>query len=99
MKKFLFTSAMFITSMASYCQTQNELDIFNRERNRITRKGMIVLGGWSAANLIYSGVATGQTSGTNKYFHQMNVAVSISALQRLVISELKTGMDQAWLNL
>jgi len=34
---------------------------------------MIVLGGWSAANLIYSGIATGQTSGTTKYFHQMNV--------------------------
>ena len=34
---------------------------------------MIVLGGWSAANLIYSGIATGQTHGTNLYFHQMNV--------------------------
>lgn len=34
---------------------------------------MVVLGGWSAANLIYSGIATGQTTGSTKYFHQMNV--------------------------
>ena len=34
---------------------------------------MIVLGSWSAANLIYSGIASGQTTGTTRYFHQMNV--------------------------
>ena len=34
---------------------------------------MKVLAGWSAANVIYSAIASGQTTGTTRYFHQMNV--------------------------
>ena len=34
---------------------------------------MLVLGGWSAANLIYSGASAGAAEGSNKYFHQMNI--------------------------
>ncbi len=54
-------------------QIQGTLGEFNNKKNRITRNGMIALGSWSAANLIYSGIATGQTTGTTRYFHQMNV--------------------------
>ena len=34
---------------------------------------MLVLGSWSAANLIYSGVSAGSAQGSDKYFHQMNM--------------------------
>ena len=34
---------------------------------------MLVLGSWSAANLIYSGASAGPAEGSNKYFHQMNM--------------------------
>lgn len=72
MKKIILLAVILI-SLKSYSQQQADLNSFNRERNRITRNGMITLAGWSAANLIYSGIATGQTHGTNLYFHQMNV--------------------------
>ena len=72
MKKVLIILLLF-SSTTLQAQLQPDIDQFNKERNTITRKAMIVLGGWSAANLIYSGIATGQTSGTQKYFHQMNV--------------------------
>ena len=34
---------------------------------------MLVLGSWSAANLIYSGASASLAEGSNKYFHQMNM--------------------------
>ncbi len=73
MRKIILVILIAGVSSIAFGQTQAGLNSFNRERNKITRTGMIVLGSWSAANLIYSGIATGQTSGTTKYFHQMNV--------------------------
>jgi len=72
MKQLLILITL-VSSTALHAQLQPDLDQFNKERNKITRNAMIVLGAWSTANLIYSGIATGQTSGSNKYFHQMNV--------------------------
>lgn len=34
---------------------------------------MGVLGGWGAANLLYSGIEVGSATGSNKYFHRMNL--------------------------
>jgi len=73
MKKITFITLVLCSASQAFSQQHNDLDIFNRQRNKITRNGMIALGSWSAANLIYSGIATGQTHGTNLYFHQMNV--------------------------
>ena len=72
MKKLIVIIAAVCVSSIAFSQ-QTDLNAFNRQRNKITKNGMIALGGWSAANLIYSGIATGQTHGTNLYFHQMNV--------------------------
>ncbi|MEO6489253.1 MAG: hypothetical protein ABIO04_04860 [Ferruginibacter sp.] len=73
MKKIILTAAILFSVFHSFSQTKDELEIFNQGRNRITKNAMIVLGGWSIANLVYSGIATGRTSGSDKYFHQMNV--------------------------
>lgn len=73
MKKIMLTVVIAIMASAGYAQPATELGKYNNSRNRITRNGMIALGSWSAANLLYSGIATGQTTGTTRYFHQMNV--------------------------
>lgn len=73
MKKSIIIACISILSVSSYGQLQADLNSLNRTKNKITRTGMVVLGSWAAANLVYSGIATGQTSGTTKYFHQMNV--------------------------
>lgn len=49
------------------------LDSFDQQRIELNRKGMLVLGGWSAANLITSGVAYGNTQGESRYFQEMNL--------------------------
>lgn len=73
MKKFILLNCICIMSVSSFGQLQADLNSLNRKKNKITRTGMVALGSWAAGNLVYSGIATGQTSGTTKYFHQMNV--------------------------
>ena len=46
---------------------------FANERTRLDRRGLAVLGGWAAGNLLVSGIAMGQTEGSAHYFHQMNI--------------------------
>ena len=73
MKKIILLIIIICSTTNAFCQTQKDLDAFNRQRNKITKNGMKVLAAWSAANVIYSAIATGQTTGTTRYFHQMNV--------------------------
>ncbi len=73
MRKLILLFTIAFSTSNAFSQQQADLNKFNRERIRITKSAMIALGGWSAANLIYSGIATGQTTGTTRYFHQMNV--------------------------
>ncbi len=49
------------------------LKTFDAERRRLDQRGLAVLGGWAAGNLLVSGIATGQTDGSAHYFHQMNI--------------------------
>lgn len=53
-------------------QDSLSLPQFNRERIQTTKTAMVVLAGWSVANIATGLVAMGQTSGEAKYFHQMN---------------------------
>lgn len=60
--------------LGSGCFSQTtDPNLFYKEQIRINQDGMKVLGGWAAANMIASGIATGQTQGSTKYFHQMNI--------------------------
>ena len=71
--KIFITGLVFIC-MYSCCKSQSlELTDFNKERIKLTKQSMLVLGSWSAANLIFSGASAGSAEGSNKYFHQMNM--------------------------
>lgn len=48
------------------------LDVDQRQTN-ISRMGMISLTGWAAGNMVVGGIAMGQTTGQERYFHQMNL--------------------------
>ena len=71
MKKQIATACMCILSVTALAQ-QTELTAFNKERERMSRTGLKVLAGYSAANIIYGSIAAGQATGSNKYFHEMN---------------------------
>ncbi len=51
---------------------QVDLAGYNKQAQQINKNGLLVLGSWSAANVIYGSIASSQTSGSTKYFHQMN---------------------------
>jgi hypothetical protein len=72
MKKTLTLLGILAVSLASFAQ-KNELVTFEKQRANITKKSMIVLGGWSAANIILSAFATKTHNQEMRYFHQMNV--------------------------
>ena len=72
MRKLLIISGFFLLSNSCVCQV-NQLDEFNKEKTNITRESMVVLAAWGGINLIYSGIAAGSASGSNQYFHHMNL--------------------------
>jgi hypothetical protein len=49
------------------------LPAFNTERKTLDQRGMRVLGAWAFGNIGVSGARYFATSGSEKYFHQMNV--------------------------
>jgi hypothetical protein len=49
------------------------LPSLNQQRNRTTATGMIVLGSWAVGNLVVGAIGRANTSGTTKYFHEMNM--------------------------
>ena len=55
-------------------QTQTaDLRAFSQQRYNHTKTLGLTLGGYALANLAVSGIALGNATGENKYFHQMNV--------------------------
>lgn len=72
MRKFIFISVILLFSQVGYSQGNFSLNEYNQQRTKTGRNGMLVLTAWGGANLIYGLIATSQTSGTDKYFHQMN---------------------------
>lgn len=71
MKKTIVFVLMCLLSFVGFGQ-QTELQTFNAQRNKIDKNAFKILGAYSAANVIYGSVASSQTTGRNKYFHQMN---------------------------
>lgn len=64
--------SMFI-SFDLLAQTGDVLMDFNQQRLDYNRKGMLILGSWAIGNMLWGGIAAGQTSGEIKAFHQMNL--------------------------
>lgn len=75
MKKFLLFLILNSFSVLLFSQPTNpQLQEFNKSRNKKTSRGLKVLGGWAVANLGASSVLYFNTTGTDRYFHQMNIA-------------------------
>ncbi len=72
MKNLLFLSLLLSFSTSIFSQNLT-LPNFNQERLDLNRKGLTVLGSWAGANLITNGILLSNSSGSDKYFYQMNV--------------------------
>lgn len=66
---------LLLSVSASIYTSAQKVDLARFERERVSKQqhAMIVLGGWSAANIIVSGIATDTRNKEMRYFHQMNV--------------------------
>jgi hypothetical protein len=69
--KRLFTLILLLSSFY-HAFAQDSLRYFNHERYQITATGMTVLGSWGTANLVVGGIGWAGSTGTTKYFYQMN---------------------------
>lgn len=73
MKKQFFLFAFFLLFFAS-CYAQDSLLLeVNQQRLQINKTAMWVLGSWAVGNMATSGILRSQTSGSTRYFHEMNV--------------------------
>lgn len=72
MRKILLLLCLVAVSLKSFSQKELLLK-FEKERIGYSKKSMLVLGGWSAADIIVSGIATNTSNREMRYFHQMNV--------------------------
>jgi hypothetical protein len=72
MKKMLLLFCLACASIVCFSQKE-AWSKFEKERLNITKRSMMVLAGWSVANLVVSGAGTGTHNTEMRYFHQMNV--------------------------
>ncbi|MCI4670047.1 MAG: hypothetical protein MRZ79_18060 [Bacteroidia bacterium] len=70
--KVLLFVAFFLLGNSLFAQSEL-LDEVNSRRIRLNKVNMTVLGTWAIGNMVISGVRRGQTTGTQRYFHEMNV--------------------------
>ncbi len=72
MRKNILIIGLIAVSASCFSQ-KDGLYKFEKERTGISKKSMLVLGGWSVANIVVSGFATNTSNREMRYFHQMNV--------------------------
>lgn len=69
-KMFIFIiSCLILTNLIGQ---KNLNDSISQSRNRLTKNAMLVLGGWSVANIASGFIIAGQTTGETKYAFRMN---------------------------
>jgi hypothetical protein len=96
MKIFCFSLLLTVFYLGVWAQKADtnlvniDLKKYNTERILMTRNSMYVLGGWSVANLVTSGVGWAKGKGSNQYFHQGNVLWNIVNLSIVVPNLLST---------
>jgi hypothetical protein len=74
------------------------LSAFNAERKTLDQRGMRVLGAWAVGNIGVSGARYFATSGSEKYFHQMNVGWGVINAALAVVSLRSARREDAPLN-
>lgn len=62
---------MSVLPAAVYSQT--DLQVFHDQSQQINNTGMYVLGSWALVNMATGAYGWSNSSGSNKYFHQMNL--------------------------
>ncbi|HNU87002.1 MAG TPA: hypothetical protein PKJ94_01845 [Ferruginibacter sp.] len=72
MKRIILLICFCTFAFSSFSQKTDLLQ-FEKKRVGISKKSMLVLGGWSVANIVVSGIATDTRNKEMRYFHQMNV--------------------------
>lgn len=72
MQKIILLIYLLAVSLTSFSQ-KDVLFKFEKERIGYQKRSMAVLAGWSASNIIVSGIATNTHNKEMRYFHQMNV--------------------------
>lgn len=73
-KTALFILLLISISSSLKSQSLDELNQFNKERINISKKGMVVLGSWSLANIAAGAYGYSTTNAeVDKNFHQMNM--------------------------
>jgi len=72
MKKVILFFCLLTVSGIVFSQ-KTDLLKFEKVRTGIQKRSMIALAGWSAANIVVSGIATDTRNKEMRYFHQMNV--------------------------
>jgi len=72
MQKIILLICLVAASFTAFSQ-KDVLTKFEKERVNYSKNSMVVLAGWSVANIVGSGIATNTRNKEMRYFHQMNV--------------------------
>jgi hypothetical protein len=88
------TLVLLLLLISINCRAQDSLQTLNFNRNHIKNTGMQVLGSWAAANIIVGGIGCASTSGSTKYFHQMNAIWNVANLGVALLGYTATIKDK-----
>ncbi len=94
MQKIIIISTLLICIQHATCQ-QSVINQFNVERQKISKTGLKILSAYSAMNIIYGSIASSNTTGSNRYFHKMNViwnSVTLGIVGISIVVEKKEGI-------
>ena len=77
LKKLLLFQILLFGSIAVWGQQGMSLTEFNQNRLQKQQTAMTILGTWAIGNMALSGILAGKRSGSDKYFHQMNIGWNV----------------------
>ena len=95
---FAALACLPLSVAAQNAPQQDTLSAFNTERKTLDQRGMRVLGAWAVGNIGVSGGRYFATSGSEKYFHQMNVGWGAINAALAGVSLLSARREEAPLN-
>lgn len=96
MSKYQYVIAVLLLFLANLAWSQSEIAGFDHARVNSQKGGLMILGGWAVMNLISSPILTKQSTGSKRYFHQMNgywntVNLAIAGIGYLTLTTLETN--------
>ncbi|MEX1191437.1 MAG: hypothetical protein WEA99_05640 [Brumimicrobium sp.] len=75
MKTLVLISFLLFSQLITY--SQENKDVFLREKNKIEKKSMLALTTWAGINIVSGSIGWATTEDESKYFNQMNVAWNV----------------------